>query len=102
MSIFGLRSAAAKPDHGALEAARHGVARSSRWPRVEKAHLAAHPHCAACNPGTNLSAGLQAHHIFPFELEPERPARPVEAGWGVRPNPVGRHEKSLRNLRKNL
>jgi hypothetical protein len=56
----------AKPDHGATEAARHGIARSSRWPHVEKAHLAAHPHCAACNPGSNMAGGMQAHHIFPF------------------------------------
>lgn len=55
-----------KIDHGSIEASRHGVARSDRWPHVEKAHLAAHPTCACCHPGTNVGAGLQVHHIFPF------------------------------------
>jgi len=27
------------PDHGALEAARHGITRSKDWPKVAKEHL---------------------------------------------------------------
>lgn len=55
-----------KIDHGAVEAARHGVARSPEWPKVEKAHLDKQPRCVCCKPGTNTGAGLQVHHIFPF------------------------------------
>jgi hypothetical protein len=40
--------------------------RSPEWPRVQKAHLLKQPHCMCCKPGTNTSAGLQVHHIFPF------------------------------------
>lgn len=54
-------------DHGELEAIRTvGRPRSSEWPKVEKAHLAKNPHCACCAPGTNMDAGLQVHHKFPF------------------------------------
>ena len=53
-------------DHGALEAARHGIPRSSEWPKVEKAHLQKQPRCICCAPGTNTHAGQQVHHIFPF------------------------------------
>jgi len=40
--------------------------RSSAWRRVERAHLAKHPRCACCRPGTNVNAGIQVHHGFPF------------------------------------
>lgn len=53
-------------DHGAVEAARHGITRSPEWPRVEKAHLSRQPHCVCCKPRTNTASGLQVHHIFPF------------------------------------
>jgi hypothetical protein len=53
-------------DHGAQEAARYKIARSPKWPEVEKAHLQHQPHCQCCKPGTNTTAGLQVHHIFPF------------------------------------
>src|ERR1700677_3043433 len=57
----------AHPDHGAAESARTGQSpRSPEWSKVEKAHLAKNPHCACCATGTNLSAGLQVHHKFPF------------------------------------
>lgn len=46
------------------EAARHGIARSSHWPAVERAHRARHPHCMACGPA--LAPPIQVHHIFPF------------------------------------
>lgn len=50
-------------DHGALEAARHGFARSGSWPAVERAFLKANPLCAACAvPG----APVQVHHWNPF------------------------------------
>lgn len=52
--------------HGTDEAARHGIARSSEWPRVEKEHLARQPHCEACAPGSNIGAAVQVHHQFPF------------------------------------
>lgn len=53
-------------DHGASEAERHGVKRSSHWPAVEKAHLEKHPDCSACAPGQHPKAKKQVHHIFPF------------------------------------
>ena len=53
-------------DHGAEEAARHGVARSPEWPKVAREHLVKQPHCVCCKPGTNANAGVQVHHIFPF------------------------------------
>ncbi|HLK39276.1 MAG TPA: hypothetical protein VKU41_21095 [Polyangiaceae bacterium] len=53
-------------DHGALEAARFGFARSPEWPRVERAHLQRQPQCQCCKPGQSPNAGLQVHHIFPF------------------------------------
>jgi 5-methylcytosine-specific restriction protein A len=40
--------------------------RSSKWPHVEKTHLAAHPGCAAC--GSNSK--LNVHHKKPFHLNP--------------------------------
>jgi hypothetical protein len=41
--------------------------RSSRWPTVRKAHLAANPNCAACGG----SDKLEVHHVAPFHLHPE-------------------------------
>lgn len=52
--------------HGAIEAARHGISRSPKWPEVEEAHLQAQSHCVTCRPGATPGAGLQVHHIFPF------------------------------------
>lgn len=52
-------------DHGAIEAARNGIARSPEWPRVEEAHKKIQPTCVACKNGSP-KAGLQVHHIFPF------------------------------------
>lgn len=49
-------------DHGAEEAARHGIARSPEWPKVEKAHREAHPACACCG----RTDAVQVHHIYPF------------------------------------
>lgn len=46
--------------------------RSPRWRAVERAHLAQEPECAAC--GTR--AHLQAHHLLPFHLFPERELDP--------------------------
>ena len=53
----------AQHDHGLAEAARHGIARSGEWPRVERTHLAAHPACACCD---RADVGVQVHHVFPF------------------------------------
>ena len=44
-------------DPGAIEAARHGVARSPHWPTVEREYKTAHPDCAAGGRGP-----VQAHH----------------------------------------
>ena len=47
---------------GTLEAKRHGIKRSDKWPKVEKAHLQKQPACLVCGSKVNL----QVHHIFPF------------------------------------
>ncbi|MCL4399785.1 HNH endonuclease [Patescibacteria group bacterium] len=44
-----------------------GATRSSRWPEIREAHLAAHPLCEICG-GTKK---LNVHHILPFHLHPE-------------------------------
>jgi 5-methylcytosine-specific restriction protein A len=41
--------------------------RSVRWPAVRRAHLKAHPTCAACGG----RARLNVHHLRPFHLYPE-------------------------------
>lgn len=52
-------------DHGAIVAARYDFARSSKWPHVERDHLAKQPQCVACrHPG----ARVEVHHIFPFHF----------------------------------
>ncbi|MDA8413007.1 MAG: hypothetical protein M0023_04375 [Desulfobacteraceae bacterium] len=48
-------------DHTTAEAARHGIARSPHWPKVEKAFAAENPLCACCGKGP-----IQVHHRFPF------------------------------------
>lgn len=55
-------------DPGAEEALRFGLQRSPEWPRVARAYLAEHPHCACCKPGDGGAAvvRLQVHHVFPF------------------------------------
>ncbi|MGH7286092.1 MAG: hypothetical protein ACRELY_31610 [Polyangiaceae bacterium] len=52
-------------DQGARIAESHGMARSPRWPAVERAHLAKHPVCAACLRG---GAKVDVHHILPFHI----------------------------------
>ena len=42
------------------------VARSPKWPAVEKAKLKAVPACEACT----STARLQVHHVKPFHLNP--------------------------------
>ena len=54
-----------KEDRGATEAKKYGIERSPEWPKVEKAHLEAHPTCAVCGQGAD-KVGLQVHHVFPF------------------------------------
>lgn len=44
---------------------RLGIKRSSKWRRVELAHLKIEPGCRCCRPGASAK-GLQVHHIFPF------------------------------------
>ena len=52
-----------KLDNGEREALRHGIARSDKWPAVEKAHKLLEPVCQCCG---NEQAAVQVHHIFPF------------------------------------
>lgn len=53
-----------RPDRGAAEASRHGIARSPKWRAVEKKFLKENPICVAC--GKVTKSGLQVHHIFPY------------------------------------
>jgi 5-methylcytosine-specific restriction enzyme A len=47
------------------EAGQHGIARSDKWPAVERAHLEKHPQCVACvSPG----AVVAVHHVMPFHI----------------------------------
>ncbi|HEX4516138.1 MAG TPA: hypothetical protein VH054_21470 [Polyangiaceae bacterium] len=50
-------------DHGARVAARYGVARSSKWPAVEHAHLLKQPKCVGC---VQDGARVDVHHVIPF------------------------------------
>jgi hypothetical protein len=52
-------------DHGAEVAAKHGIARSPRWPEVVRAHLSIQPVCVAC---ARKGARVEVHHVFPFHL----------------------------------
>jgi hypothetical protein len=45
----------------------HGMARSPKWPHVEKLHLKLEPSCAACG----STKKLNVHHKKPFHLFPE-------------------------------
>jgi hypothetical protein len=56
-----LTNISTKPDYGAIEAARHGVVRSSHWETVEKDFKVKHPNCIAGGRGP-----IQVHHINPF------------------------------------
>lgn len=47
--------------------------RSTRWPAARRKHIKAFPECAAC--GSRV--GLQAHHVAPFHLAPERELDPT-------------------------
>lgn len=53
--------------------AAKGHKRSSQWPKVRKAHLAANPRCAVCG-GTKK---VEAHHKVPFHMAPERELDPT-------------------------
>ncbi len=45
-----------------------GAKRSSKWRKVRKVHLAAHPNCAIC-----LSKKkVEVHHIIPFHYAPDQ------------------------------
>jgi len=54
-----------KPDHGALIASKHGLARSNRWRTVMHAHLRLQPICLACGV-KHRSIKVNVHHRFPF------------------------------------
>ena len=45
----------------------HGMARSPKWPGVEKLHLKFHPVCEACGSDKKLNV----HHKKPFHLFPQ-------------------------------
>jgi hypothetical protein len=65
MGGYMAKTKAKKEDHGLMVAAPHGIARSSKWPGVEKAHKAKFPTCAACGRG-EPKVGIQVHHVYPF------------------------------------
>lgn len=44
--------------------------RSSRWPKVRAEFIEQNPTCAACGNGNRKQ--LEAHHIEPFHVNPER------------------------------
>jgi len=50
------------------------LTRSSKWPKVRKAHLKENPTCANC--GKKKRIGMQVHHIFPFHLYPDLELEP--------------------------
>lgn len=50
------------------------VTRSSKWPKVRKAHLKLFPYCECC--GKKKTMGMQVHHIEPFHVKPERELDP--------------------------
>jgi 5-methylcytosine-specific restriction enzyme A len=57
-----------------VEAAKtQGKPRSPHWPAVRKAHILAHPTCAACG----AREKVEVHHIQPFHLFPERELDPA-------------------------
>lgn len=51
-------------NHGDFEAARHSIARSPEWHKVEKEHLEIEPVCQCCGTKNHL----QVHHIWPFHI----------------------------------
>lgn len=55
-------------DHGAAEAARHGLARSPHWPHVRAEQLRRQPVCQATGLTEAAGAALEAHHVFPFHF----------------------------------
>jgi hypothetical protein len=55
-----------KPNHGDIEAARHGIARSPKWRAVEKKYLKENPICVACGKKTKFP--LQVHHVHCFHV----------------------------------
>lgn len=61
-ALRGATAATVTTDPATLEAARHGVARSVHWPRVEREFREANPACAACG----STEGVQVHHCFDF------------------------------------
>jgi hypothetical protein len=44
------------------------VPRSPEWPKVARAHLQAHPECAACGPLWKPTTPVQVHHVFPVHF----------------------------------
>jgi hypothetical protein len=42
---------------------RHGIERSSEWPKIEKSFLLHNPYCVACK---TTHFHCQVHHVFPF------------------------------------
>jgi hypothetical protein len=54
-------------DPGASVALRYDITRSSKWPHVERAHLAKQPHCVACR-APMKGVRVEVHHIFPVHF----------------------------------
>lgn len=55
-------------DRDAAIAKRYGIARSARWPAVERAHLETQPHCVACSERQRKPGTTQVHHVYPFHI----------------------------------
>lgn len=49
-----------------------GALRSSQWPRVRKEYLRGHEECEVCGKRKGLLRSLEAHHILPFHLFPDK------------------------------
>ena len=58
----------AAADRDAEHERQHTASRSSQWPKVRAAHLAAHPVCEACGSKGSKRKPLQVHHIIPFRV----------------------------------
>ncbi len=51
-----------------------GRKRSPQWERVQREHIKRNPKCAAC--GRTILHKLQAHHVVPFHVAPEKELDP--------------------------
>lgn len=75
-------------DHGAHEAALHGIARSPHWEAFKHEFSKLHPkRCAYCDSPIDV----QLHHEEPFHLKPERELDPTNLIWLCEENGTNHH-----------